>query len=514
MDALLGWCWRRFGSRYSLAVFVVLALTVLVGMAAPMFVFVLLAEGDAVAAYGTSRAVVVGLVAAAVTSVLAGAVYVLPGSTGWRDVERWAAGAEDVSATAALAGTYRFARQAFRRGLLAWALVFGLVTLVPATTILGDTGRAVQWTVLAAVTGFTFVVAGGHFWTEAVMRPARLALAGESGVGDQFPRSWPTFGTWSAIVTMTQVMLMAMTAAFLGGVVGVAEYPIRALPIALGAAALSAAVTGTSVIRPGLAPLRDLAAATGRIEAGDFTERLPVVQDNDLGVLSASFNRMQTGLAERERLQAAFGSYVDPALARRLLAQGDDVFNGERLEVTVMFVDIRDFTPFAEANTAEDTVAHLNSVFEIVVDAVDTHGGHVNKFLGDGAMVVFGAPELHPDHAERALACASLIDATVSERFRGSTRIGIGINTGTVIAGTIGATRKREFTLIGDTVNVAARVEQLTKTTGDTTLVTQATLDALTTPPTGLTDRGTHHLKGKTAPVTVHALASSQPAPA
>jgi class 3 adenylate cyclase len=107
------------------------------------------------------------------------------------------------------------------------------------------------------------------------------------------------------------------------------------------------------------------------------------VQDDDLGALSASFNRMQAGLAERQRLQAAFGTYVDPALAARLLERGDDIFTGERREVTVMFVDIRDFTPFAEANTAEDTVSRLYALFEIVVPAVVDAGGHANKFLGD-----------------------------------------------------------------------------------------------------------------------------------
>jgi HAMP domain/Adenylate and Guanylate cyclase catalytic domain len=121
------------------------------------------------------------------------------------------------------------------------------------------------------------------------------------------------------------------------------------------------------------------------VAAGDYSQRLPVVQDDDLGALAASFNRMQAGLAERQRLQAAFGTYVDPALAARLLEQGDDVFTGERRQVTVMFVDIRDFTPFADANTAEDTVARLNALFEIVVPAVVDAGGHVNKFLGDGS---------------------------------------------------------------------------------------------------------------------------------
>ena len=143
---------------------------------------------------------------------------------------------------------------------------------------------------------------------------------------------------------------------------------------------------------PSLRPIRDLAEGTERVAAGDYSQRLPVVQDDDLGALAASFNRMQAGLAERQRLQAAFGTYVDPALAARLLEQGDDVFTGERREVTVMFVDIRDFTPFAEANTAEDTVARLNALFEIVVPAVVDAGGHVNKFLGDGALAVFGAP--------------------------------------------------------------------------------------------------------------------------
>jgi adenylate cyclase len=215
---------------------------------------------------------------------------------------------------------------------------------------------------------------------------------------------------------------------------------------------------------------------------------------------------MQAGLAERQRLQAAFGTYVDPSLAARLLEQGDDVFIGERREVTVMFVDVRDFTPFAEANTAEDTVARLNALFEIVVPAVVDAGGHVNKFLGDGALAVFGAPNDLADHADAALNAAVLIQRLVAERFGGELRIGIGINTGVVIAGTIGGGSKLEFTLIGDTVNVAARVEQLTKTTGDAILLTDQCVDALAGRPPGLTDRGCHALKGKSAAVQVFAV--------
>ncbi len=231
-----------------------------------------------------------------------------------------------------------------------------------------------------------------------------------------------------------------------------------------------------------------------------------MVQDDDLGALAASFNRMQSGLAERERLQAAFGSYVDPALATRLLEQGDDVFTGERLDVTVLFVDIRDFTPFAEANTAEDTVSHLNALFEIVVPAVLDAGGHVNKYLGDGALAVFGAPNALAHHADAAVTASLEISQRVTEHFGGAIRIGIGINTGQVIAGTIGGAGKLEFTLIGDTVNVAARIEQLTKTTGDTILLTQHTVDALAQTPADLIDRGAHDVKGKSATVHVYAV--------
>ena len=171
-----------------------------------------------------------------------------------------------------------------------------------------------------------------------------------------------------------------------------------------------------------------------------------------------------------------------------------------------MFIDIRDFTPFAEANTAEDTVARLNALFEIVVPAVVEAGGHVNKFLGDGALAVFGAPNDLAEHADAALRTALVIDRLVAARFGQELRIGIGINTGVVIAGTIGGGGKLEFTLIGDTVNVAARVEQLTKTTGDTILLTQQCVEALGSQPVGLIDRGMHTLKGKSAPVHVFGL--------
>jgi adenylate cyclase len=348
-------------------------------------------------------------------------------------------------------------------------------------------------------------VTGLHSFGEAAARPIRIAIAGHTAIGDALPRSRPTFAVWSSVAVLATIFIFAVDGAMLAAVFDWArEEPV--LFAVIGCAltmGFGVPFTVGTLLAPSLRPIRDLAEGTERVAAGDYSQRLPVVQDDDLGALAASFNRMQAGLIERQRLQAAFGTYVDPALAARLLEQGDDVFTGERREVTVMFVDVRDFTPFAEANTAEDTVAHLNALFEIVVPAVVEAGGHVNKFLGDGALAVFGAPNDLADHADAAVNAALLIYRRVAERFGGELRIGVGINTGVVIAGTIGGGGKLEFTLIGDTVNVAARVEQLTKTTGDAILLTEQTADALLSRPPGLVDRGAHALKGKSAPTAV-----------
>jgi class 3 adenylate cyclase len=341
-----------------------------------------------------------------------------------------------------------------------------------------------------------------------MLRPARAALAGDAGIGDSLPRSRPTFATWSNVSVLAAVVVFAVLGAMLATVFDRAsEEPV--VFVVIGCAltlGFGVPMTVGLAFAPSMRPIRDLAEGTERVAAGDYSQRLPVYQDDDLGALAASFNRMQAGLAERQRLQAAFGTYVDPVLAARLLEQGDDVFTGERREVSVMFVDVRDFTPFAEANPAEDVVARLNALFEIVVPAVVDAGGHVNKFLGDGALAVFGAPNDLANHADAAVDAAVLIQRLVAERFGGDLRIGIGINTGVVIAGTIGGGSHLEFTLIGDATNVAARVEQLTKTTGDAILLTEQTVEALASGLSGLTDRGSHALKGKSAAVQVFAV--------
>lgn len=449
------------------------------------------------------RSIVFTVVAVAVR----GYLLVLPGLGGLRPVERWAAG-QSVDRQTALAATYDYARRAIVRTVASDA-VWSAIFLLALGAMTGATGwRLIQYGIVGATSGVAAMLISVHSFAEGALRPARVAIAGDTADGDSLPRSRPSFANWTNLSMVLTAFAFAVLGALLAGVFDLATHG-AALAVAIGGVvtlALAVPISVGASFSPSLRPIRDLAEGTERVAAGNYTQRLPVVQDDDLGALSASFNRMQAGLAERQRLQAAFGTYVDPGLAARLLEQGDDVFTGERREVSVMFVDIRDFTPFAEANSAEDTVARLNALFEIVVPAVVDAGGHVNKFLGDGALAVFGAPNDLADHADAAVSAAVLIDRLVAERFGSALRIGIGINTGVVIAGTIGGGGKLEFTLIGDTVNVAARVEQLTKTTGDTILVTQHCVDALVSRPAGLTDRGVHVVKGKSAAVHVFGL--------
>jgi adenylate cyclase len=263
----------------------------------------------------------------------------------------------------------------------------------------------------------------------------------------------------------------------------------------------------TMVVRPVLHPIRELTAGAARVGAGDFTQPVPITSADELGSLVSSFNTMQRGLAERASLHAAFGTYVDPQLAERLLAQGDSTFSGEAVEVTVFFVDVRDFTSYSELVAPETALDRLNQLFSVVIPIVRERGGHPNRYLGDGVLAVFGAPEALPDHADRAVQAARDIQAAVATTFAGELRIGIGINTGPVIAGTIGGGGKLEYTVIGDPVNVAARVEELTKTTHDGVLLTDTTKAALRQP-VELHDRGEFDIRGKTRRVRLHAVAA------
>jgi class 3 adenylate cyclase len=258
-----------------------------------------------------------------------------------------------------------------------------------------------------------------------------------------------------------------------------------------------------------LGPIRELRQATQALGEGDLSVRVPVISADETGDLVQSFNAAIAGLEERERLHDAFGSYVDPGVADQVL-RGGAVLDGDEVDVSVLFLDIRDFTSFAEHAEAREVVSTLNELWGEVVPIVTRHGGHPNKFIGDGLLAVFGAPERHEDHADRAVAAALEIAECVRSGWAGRLRVGIGVNSGPVVAGTIGGGGKLEFTVIGDTVNTAARVEALTRETGDDVLITEATRAAMRRDEGEWEDRPVDGLRGKSDPVRVYAPARAR----
>jgi len=177
---------------------------------------------------------------------------------------------------------------------------------------------------------------------------------------------------------------------------------------------------------------------------------------------------------ERNRISRTFGEYVSPVVMEKLMSLKPDL-RSERRSVCVMFLDIRNFTSFAEKRTPEEVVTYLESLFEFMIEIVNRHQGVINKFLGDGFMAVFGAPLSDGSDCNHAVAAASEIIRRVEEEVsRGNvlpTKVGIGLHAGEAVTGSIGSSLRREYTVIGDVVNLAARIEKLNKQFGSRLLV-------------------------------------------
>lgn len=197
--------------------------------------------------------------------------------------------------------------------------------------------------------------------------------------------------------------------------------------------------------------------------------------------LRRGFVNTLESIEERNHVVNLFGQHVSSAVVDDLLARKASA-RSEVREVCVMFLDIRNFTAFSEKRTPEEVVAYLNSVFEFMIESVNTHRGIVNKFLGDGFMAVFGAPLHDPDYCRHAveagLEIVARIDELVAEGAIPPTRVGIGLHAGGAVVGNVGSTMRKEYTVIGDVVNVASRVEALNKELGSQLLVTERVWNA------------------------------------
>ena len=222
-------------------------------------------------------------------------------------------------------------------------------------------------------------------------------------------------------------------------------------------------------------PLRAMTKALEAIEAGDLNTHVTVNDSGELGQLQAGFNRMVHAMREREQLRDLFGRHVGEDVARQALEHGVQL-GGEEIEAAALFVDVIGSTTLAATRSPGEVVAALNRFFEVVVEVVDAHGGLVNKFEGDAALCIFGAPLKLEDPAAAALSAARemvrRLKAEVPEL-----DAGVGVSQGLVIAGNIGATQRLEYTVIGDPVNEAARLTEQAKDRPERIVASQRIVD-------------------------------------
>jgi len=226
-------------------------------------------------------------------------------------------------------------------------------------------------------------------------------------------------------------------------------------------------------------PADNLVTAMQTVAKGHLDVYLPITTADEFADLNRGFNNMVRGLQERERLHDAFGRYVSPELATQVREQGASL-SAQVMIASVMFVDIRNFTPLAEKLSPIEVVTVLNRFFALVEPLIKQQGGWINKFLGDGFMVLFGVPVLDPAHAKHAVIVARKIReelVTLNTQHMGQfppLSIGIGIDCGELVAGSIGSPDRIEYTVIGDVVNVASRIESLNKEFATTILISEA----------------------------------------
>ena len=229
------------------------------------------------------------------------------------------------------------------------------------------------------------------------------------------------------------------------------------------------------------APLRDVEGAMARVEHGHLDGHAPVVSTDEIGSVAEGFNRMLHGLREREMVKETFGKYVTPEIRDEILA-GRLHGEGELKEATILFADLRDFTPWVEATEPRQVVRDLNEYFTEMAEAIRAQRGLVLQFIGDEIEAVFGAPVATPDHA--ALAVRAALDmrgrlrawnARREASGKRPLRHGIGIHTGTVLAGNIGGGGRLSYALVGDPVNLASRIQGLTKDFKVDILISEAT---------------------------------------
>lgn len=243
--------------------------------------------------------------------------------------------------------------------------------------------------------------------------------------------------------------------------------------LALGVLAIAVIVLtamATVVARSVRAPLAQIVEATNAIAAGRFKVRAKVNRTDEFGVVGKHFDEMAHGLEEREFIKTTFGQYVSPDIVKKMIADRSEAVRGERRHVAVMFADVRGFTTLSESLPPEEVVLLLNAYLDRMTQEITAHGGRIDKFIGDAIMADWGtldgtdAPEAKAIAAAVAM-CKALDDFNAERARRGAfpLEFGIAMHAGDVVVGSIGSAHKLEYTIIGDTVNIASRLQGMNK---------------------------------------------------
>ncbi len=264
-------------------------------------------------------------------------------------------------------------------------------------------------------------------------------------------------------------------------------------------------------------PIRQLSETAKALGMGQFSHRVSTSRNDEFGDLAFAFNRMAEDLEVKEKIKDSFGRYVTPEIVDIILANPESQWmKGATVEASVLFVDIRGFTALSENKTPEVIVDLLNDYLTRVTDSVIKYGGHVNKFVGDEAMVVFGAPAANPDHALAAIRAALEIQDEIAELNRQKKMdgmkigVGVGINSGEMLSGNLGSQKRMEYTVIGDNVNIASRLTKVAK--AGEILISKKTFDAVGEKESELRfeARGKAPVKGRRAHVTIYSVTRSK----
>lgn len=364
----------------------------------------------------------------------------------------------------------------------------------------------------ATETGFRLVDdANGRY----IVGYARTAGSGYYDAPAQLS-GFPGFG-WQVIVVQPEQQAFQVLSGLIDAREQFAQMPNMlaslfgvVLVLAIAVSLVGAIIISGSISRPLIA----ISRAAQCVQNGNLAVRVDVQSNDEVGLLAQAFNAMTAGLRERERERDIFGRVVSPEVRERLL-NGELRLGGETLWVAVLFTDIRGFSTMAEQMHPEEVITFLNEYLTIMADAVRPWGGYINNFIGDAIVVVFGAPVDQIDKEWHAVAAAldmqdRLAELNQQRIARGALPIhnGIGISTGEAVAGQIGSLERLMYTVIGDTVNVAARLETLTKDypehpiliNGDTARALEPRSDLI------LKNLGPMHVKGRTHTVDVYAV--------